>query len=302
MRVLELPEPHAGRGQVRIKVAAADVNPSDGVYRSGYVRKLSPGAFPESDAYVVGWDAAGVIDEVGDDVRPELTVGTGALALVLPQLTQGAQAEYVVAPAESVVRAPRGVEPTAASTLLMNGITARQALDLLEVAPGATVAVIGAAGAVGGYAVELAKAAGLTVIADAGERDRELVAALGADQVVPRGDGFTDAVLRLRPDGVDGLIDAAQFTADAAAVVREGGVVAPLRPVANATVDRGVRWRTVDVSKHLGDTGALAELRDQAESGVLTLRVAATFTPEQAAEAHAFMEAGGVRGRPVFVF
>ncbi|GAB3139075.1 NADP-dependent oxidoreductase [Microbispora hainanensis] len=302
MRILELPEPHAGRGQVRIKVAAADVNPSDGVYRSGYVKELNPGAFPESDAYVVGWDAAGVIDEVGDDVRPELTVGTDALALVLPQLTRGAQAEYVVAPAESVVRAPRGVAPTAASTLLMNGVTARQALELLEVPPGATVAVIGAAGAVGGFAVQLAKAAGLTVIADASERDRDLVAALGADHLVPRGDGFTDAVLRLRPDGVDGLIDTAQFTAAAGAAVREGGVVATLRPATDAAVDRGVRWRTVDVSKDLGDTGALDQLRDQAESGVLTLRVAATFAPEEAAQAHTLMEAGGVRGRPVLVF
>ncbi|SDJ94337.1 NADPH:quinone reductase [Nonomuraea maritima] len=301
MRILELPEPHAGRGQVRIKVAAADVNPSDGVYRSGYVKKLSPGAFPDSDAYVVGWDAAGVIDEVGDDVRSELTVGTEALALVLPQLTRGAQAEYLVAPAESVVRAPRGVTPTAASTLLMNGVTARQALELLEVPPGATVAVIGAAGAVGGFAVQLAKAAGLTVIADASERDRDLVAALGADHLVPRGDGFIDAVLGLRPDGVDGLIDTARFTAAVAAAVREGGVVATLRPVTDAA-DRGVRLRAVDVSKDLGDTGALDQLRDQAESGVLTLRVAATFAPEEAAQAHALMEAGGVRGRPVFVF
>ncbi|MFG2073048.1 zinc-binding dehydrogenase [Nonomuraea maritima] len=102
------------------------------------------------------------------------------------------------------MRAPRGVAPTAASTLLMNGVTARQALELLEVPPGATVAVIGEAGAVGGFAVQLAKAAGLTVIADASERDRDLVAALGADHLVPRGDGFTDAVLGLRPDGVDG--------------------------------------------------------------------------------------------------
>ncbi|MET7668529.1 NADP-dependent oxidoreductase [Micromonospora luteifusca] len=308
MRVLELPEPHAGPGQVRIKVAAADVNWSDTVSRSGYVRTLSPGSFPQSDAYVVGWDAAGVIDEVGDGVRAKLAVGTDALALVWPRLTLGAQAEYVVAPAESVVRAPRGVELTAASTLLMNGVTARQALELLEVGPGATVAVIGAAGTVGGYAVQLAKAAGLTVIADAAERDRDLVAALGADHVVPRGDAVADAILRLRPDGVDGLIDTAQFNGAAATAVRDGAVVAVLRPLAGSsswdtsTTDRGVRWRIVNVTKDMDDTSGLTELCEQAESGVLTLRVAATFAPEQAKEAHALIEAGGVRGRPVLVF
>ncbi|WP_406274540.1 zinc-binding dehydrogenase [Actinacidiphila glaucinigra] len=302
MRVLELPEPHAGPGHVRIKVAAADINPSDIVYRSGAIQKLMPEAFPVSDAYVVGWDAAGVIDEVGDGVRPELTVGTSALALVVPRLTLGAQAEYVVAPAESVVRAPRGVEPAAASTLLMNGVSAWHALELLEVAPGATVAVIGAAGAVGGYAVQLAKAAGLTVIADAAEGDRDLVAALGADHLVPRGDGFADAVLRLRPDGVDGLIDTAQFTGASGAAVRDGAVIATLRPAADAAADRGLRSRDVNVIENSGDTSVLTTLRDHAESGVLTLRVAATFAPDEVAQAHASMEAGGVRGRPVIVF
>lgn len=302
MRVLDLPEPHAGPGQVRIKVAAADINPSDIAYRSGLISKLMPEAFPASDAYVVGWDAAGVIDEVGEGVRPELTVGTDALALLVPQSTLGAQAEYVVAPAESVVRAPRGVEPAAASTLLMNAVSAWHAVELLELAPGATVAVIGAAGAVGGYAVQLAKAAGLTVIADAAEGDRDLVAALGADHLVPRGDGFVDAVLRLRPDGVDGLIDTAQFTGASDAAVRDGAVIAVLRPAVGTATDRGLRSRVVNVVEHSGDTSVLNALRDHVESGVLTLRVAAAFALEEAAQAHAFMEAGGVRGRPVLVF
>lgn len=99
----------------------------------------------------------------------------------------GACAEQVVVPAESVVPAPAGADFPAASTLLMNALTARLALDAIGAPPGATVAVTGAAGAVGGYAVELAKADGLTVIADAAPRDTELVRGFGADHVVERG-------------------------------------------------------------------------------------------------------------------
>ena len=80
-------------------------------------------------------------------------------------------------------------------------------LDLLGLQPGQVLAVTGAAGAYGGYMVELGKAAGLVVVADASERDTELVRRLGADVVLPRGDDFAARVRALYPDGVDGLAD-----------------------------------------------------------------------------------------------
>ncbi|GAA2761951.1 hypothetical protein GCM10010103_09920 [Streptomyces paradoxus] len=95
--------------------------------------------------------------------------------------------EVLVVPAESVVRVPAGATGIEAATLPMNGLTARMALDLLELPAGATVAVTGAAGAVGGYAVQLAKADGFRVIADAGPKDEQLVYDVGADVVLPRG-------------------------------------------------------------------------------------------------------------------
>ncbi len=301
MKVLELPEPQAGPGEVRIKVAAADVNPSDVEARRGRIAQSSPKMFPPSDVYIVGWDAAGTIDQMGDGVRPELAVGMPVIALLEPKLKQGAQAEYVVAPAESVVAAPRGADAAAASTLLMNAMTARLALDALALPPGATLLVTGAAGAVGGYAVQLGKSAGLTVLADAAQSDEDLVTALGADTVVPRGDSFVDNVRELRPGGVDGVIDAALLDDAVTAAVADGGAIATVRGFTGAT-DRGIRWYPVFVHSGLRDTKALNELRDLAESGQLSLRVAATMPAEDVAHAHRLIEAGGVRGRPVLTF
>ncbi|MDX3243549.1 NADP-dependent oxidoreductase [Streptomyces sp. ME18-1-4] len=305
MRVLELPEPHAGPGQVRIKVAAA-VHPSDVNTRLGLAAQNMPDRYPPAEEYVVGRDAAGVIDEVGEGVRAELAVGAEVIALLEPKLTLGAQAEYVVAPAESVVPAPKGADLTTASTLLMSALTARTALDTLELPPGATVAVTGAAGAVGGYAVQLAKAAGLTVIADAAEKDRDLVIDLGADHVLPRGDQFAEQVRELRPAGADGIVDAGVMNAAVASGVCDGGTIVTLQGF-TGTTDRGVRWlpffvNGLFVNGRVRDTAALTELRDQAESGTLALRVAATYPPEQAGEAQRLFEVGGVRGRPVLLF
>lgn len=301
LRVLELPEPHAGPGQVRIKVAAAAVHPADVNIRTGLSAKYSPEANPPSEVYVVGWEVAGTIDEVEQRARPELTLGTEVIAVTEPKLALGGQAQYVVVPAESVVRAPKGVDLTAASTLLMAALTAQMGLDALALAPGATVAVTGAAGGIGGYAVQLAKAAGLTVVADAADKDRDLVTSLGADHVLPRGDGFPDGVRRLRPDGADGVIDGGSVGAAVAAAVRDGGGIATFKGFTGDT-DRGVSWFPVFVYDRIRDTAALTRLRDQAESGVLTLRVVGSYPLEQVAEAHRLIEEGGVRGRPVLVF
>ncbi|GGM73988.1 zinc-binding alcohol dehydrogenase [Longimycelium tulufanense] len=301
MRVLELPQPQPGPGQVRIKVAAAAVNPGDLKIRSGAAHQRFPDALPLSDVYVVGLDAVGVVDAVGEGVRPNLAVGTEVIALLPPRKTEGAQAEYVVAPAESVVRAPAGADLIAASTLLMNALTAWMALDTLHLAPGTTVAITGAAGAVGGYAVQLARADGLSVIADAADRDRDLVAGLGADHIVARGTGFADHVRQLRPHGADGVIDAAGLDDAVAPAVRDGATIVSL-DAHSGTTERGVRWSSVMVMDRFTDTATLTRLRDQAESGVLSLRVATMFPAEHAAAAHRYLAAGGVRGRPVLTF
>ncbi|ATE57553.1 alcohol dehydrogenase [Actinosynnema pretiosum] len=298
LRLLDLPEPQAGPGEVRIRVHAAAVNPTDVLLRTGGHAVRMPNATPP---FVPGMDAAGVVDQVGPGVD-RLVVGQPVVALVLFTTPRGgAYADHVVIPEASVVPAPEGVDLHAASTLLMNALTARVALDELNLPRGATVAVTGAAGAVGGYAVELAKADGLLVVADAAERDAELVRSFGADHVVPRGTGVAEHVRALLPDGVPGLVDGSAQTAELLPALADGGTLIELRGWAGPA-ERGIQVRPVMVPDRMTDTKTLTELSQAAGKGHLTLRVAEVLPAERAAEAHRLLEAGALRGRLVLDF
>ncbi|MBF4999193.1 NADP-dependent oxidoreductase [Nocardia sp. BSTN01] len=301
LRPVEVPEPHAGAGEVRIRVAAAAVNPSDTVTRSGMAhdryREVTP-------PYVPGWDAAGIVDEA--DPETGWRSGDRVVAITLPVLAGGgAYAEKIVVPAGQVARLPEGSDFVSAATLPMNGLTAWFALDALDPRAGRTIAVTGAAGAVGGYVIQLAKTRGYTVIADAKPADEQLVRDFGADIVLPRGEDLASRIRAHAPDGVDALIDTALQGDAVLAAVRDGGAFVILRPAAlggGATPERGISVHLVMVADHLDEPHALSELSRLAAEGALTLRVARTFPADRAAQAHELLEAGGVRGRIVLEF
>lgn len=293
--VLELPEPQAGPGEVRIRVHAAAVNPTDTLIRSG-AREL-----PGSPPYVPGMDAAGVIDQLGPGTGDRLAVGQRVVALVVPDGTRGAYAEQVVVPAASVVPAPDGADFAEASTLLMNAMTARLAIDTLGLGPDGLLGVTGAAGAFGGYVVQLARADGLHVVADAKAEDEKLVRQLGAQDVVERGNDVAERFREVAPDGFAGLADGAVLSERIIPAVADGGVVATVRGW-SGPAERGIQVRPVFVRSAATDTAGLHQLVRQAEQGVLTLRVAEVFPAADAAAAHRRLEAGGVRGRLVLDF
>lgn len=294
--MVELPEPHAGVGQVRIRVVAAGLLISDTFVRSGSATSQLDGERP----IVVGWDVAGVVDEVGADAASRFRIGDTVIGVADAFAGKGGQAEWVVLEAAAVVHAPMTTTFVEAATFLLNGLTARLMIDAASVEPGATIAVTGAAGSVGGFAVELAKHDGYRVVADAKPDDRDLVHALGADIVVERGDDFaasvTDAVGK-----VDGLLDTAGLGDDVVAAVADGKTAVSARGKGGAA-ERGVRWTSILTAAHRTDTIALQKIRDAAESGVLTPRVADTYLPQHAADAYRRLEAGGLRGRLIFTF
>ena len=299
LQVLDLPEPQAGAGEVRIRVHAAAVSPTDVLLRTGGHAVRMPDRRPP---FVPGMDAAGVIDQIGPGVDDRLAVGQRVIAMVLFVGEHGgAYAEQVVVPAASVVPAPEGADFAAASTLLMNAVTARLALDEIAAPRGATVAVTGAAGAVGGYAVELARADGLTVIADAAPRDVELVRGFGADSVVARGPEVATRIRELVPEGVAGLVDGSWQAEQVVPAVVDGGTIAELRGW-DGPAERGIAVRPVMAPDGMYDTELLDRLRRQVEDGALSLRVAEVLPAEEAAKAHRLLEAGGLRGRLVLDF
>ncbi len=296
LQVLELPAPEAGPGEVRIRVHAATVNAVDALQRGGPLGP--PDARPP---FVPGMEAAGVVDQIGPGTDTDLRVGDRVMAIVLPKGSHGAYAEQVVVPLDSVVRAPRDATDVQAASLPMNGLTARLALDTLGLEPGQTVAITGAAGAVGGYAVQLAKVDGLRVVADASERDEALIKELGADVVLRRGTEFPNRVRAEIPDGVDGLVDAASLGELTARAMRDGGRVVTLRGF-DGPGERGVVFEPIVVFRYAGERAKLDRLRQQVEEGRITLRVAKALPAEQAAEAHRLLAAGGLRGRLILTF
>ncbi|MGW1618222.1 NADP-dependent oxidoreductase [Streptomyces sp. NPDC002172] len=281
VEVVETERPEPSPTQVRIKVAAAALNPVDAGVRAGF--------FGGAGKRIgLGWDVAGTVDAAG--VATAWSVGDQVVALA-PGIVRplGSHAEYVVVEADAAATAPATVDAVHAATLPLNGLTAVQALDLLELTEGQSLLVTGAAGAVGGFAVQLAAHRGMSVTALAREADEELVRSLGAAHFAA---GAAEA------GGFDAVLDAAVLGEPALEWVRDGGGYVGVRPGGEPAPVRGVRTTAVAVTS---DGTRLAELARLVDEGVLTLRVAETFALDDAAKAHARLAAGGVRGRLVLV-
>ena len=197
LHIVDLPVPEPSPGEVRIRVHAVAVNPIDATFRAG---SRAAQLADRTPPYIPGVDAAGVVDMPGPGTSGRLSAGDRVIALVIPMGPHGGTyAEQIITDERSVIRAPKDTTDAEAATLLLNAVAAHLALDALDLKAGQVVAVTGAAGAVGGYAIQLARARGLTVIADASPDDEDLVRALGADHVIARGDGLTGQIRRLVP-------------------------------------------------------------------------------------------------------
>lgn len=283
------------RGEVRIRVHAAAVNPTDLLLRA------APEDGPPT-SIIPGMDAAGVIESVGPDVS-RFQPGDAVMAAVMPRRPEGgAQTQYLVLPAASVVAVPVGVTLAQAATLPMNGLTALRALDLVGLQAGQFLAISGGSGLLAQYALALARRAGIKTIADAKPEDAARVRGYGADIVIERGPGFADAVRRELPQGAHALLDTAVLGEAAFGALQDGGVYVPVRGWAGPVAPRGIRIQPVFVFEVLQRTEWLEQLRQAVEAGDLSLRVAGEYPPAQAAQAQRALAAGGLTGRPVIVF
>lgn len=281
LTVEDAPEPHAGPGEVRIRVQAASVNPVDWKIRAGYLAQIMPTTFPA----IIGHDATGVVDEVGADVSGvspgDQVFGLGA---------QGSAAEYAVLYAWAPVPRPWTVEQAGAAGLV--SATAVETLNTLGDLSGKTLLIEGAAGGVGSTAVQIAVARGATVVGTASEANHDFLRELGATPIT-YGAGLAERVASVAPDGVDAAFDAAGSgsLADLVAIVGSSSRVATIADFGAAALG---------VTLVAGNTNAAANLAEAArlgEAGAYTPVVQAAYPLEKAADAHADVQGGHTRGK-----
>lgn len=297
----ELPTPQVTPGHVLIKVRAAGLNPLDNALAAGLFAAMMPHEYP----LVLGRDAAGVVEAVGegvDHVEPGQEV-FGNIPLAPPVRT-GTLAEYALLPAGSVVAKPAGLDFVTAAALPLASAAAAAAVDRIDPQPGQVVLVNGGSGGVGRYAVQLLATRGVTVVATGTAADAGRLTELGATTVVDFTAGpVAEQVLAAHPDGVDALVNlvghtAAEVPLDA---VRKGGTVATttMAPDADTLAAAGLTGGMVQAHPVRETTAPLAEL---AAAGLLAVDVHTVLPLEQAAEGLGILAAGQARGKIVVTF
>jgi NADPH:quinone reductase-like Zn-dependent oxidoreductase len=285
----DLPTPEPASGEVLIEVEASSVNGFDLSVAAGHVWDMIPHEFP----VVLGRDLVGTVTGVGEGVE-DFAVGD-RVGGVIPGMALGPRtgtlAEYVAVPAAAVTRVPAGVEAHQAAVVGLAGIAAHDALEALNIQAGDTVLISGATGGVGSIAVQLAAAAGATVIATAqpGQED-EYVRSLGAAHTLDYTADLTAALQELGQQGVDKAVHAAGDAATLGATVKTGGVIASTRGA--TTEEIGREDVTIVAIMAAATADKLATLLGQVAAGKLRVNVETAIPLERAPEAFAAFAAG----------
>lgn len=287
LQLVEVEPPEPGPGQLRVRVVAAGVQPFDVKFRAGLVSWMKA-RFPQR----LGNEVAGVVDAVGPDV-----VGFTAGDEVLGHVSLGGHADHALADVAQLVRKPAGMPWDVAGALAASGQTAATVCDELRVGPGETLLVHAAAGGVGSFAVQVARAHGATVVGTASPRNHDYLRSLGAVPVA-YGDGLVERVRAAAPHGVDAALDAAGTKEALQASVEL--VTDPHRACAIVDEDLadelGVRFVTGRNS-----ASRLAGLTELYEQGRLRVEIHRTFGLADVAAAHREVETRHVRGKVVLV-
>lgn len=283
--IVEVDVPHAGPGQVRVRVRAAGVNALDWKLRSGLYKDFMPITFPAG----VGAEAAGIVDEVGEGVSG-VAVGEAVFGLAVMRT---ALAEHAVL--TSWAAKPEAMPFEIAGALPIAAETAMRVLDLVAVKPGETLLVAGAAGGVGSAVVQLARYRGVVVIGTASEAKHDYLRTLGAEPTT-YGPGLRERVHALTPKGVDAALDlaGAGVIPDLIAIVGDGA-----RVLSIADIDAPKYGAQVTTSQVARPEFALAEVARIYEKGAFDVHIDGRFPLDRIAEAQTISAAGRVAGKLV---
>ena len=283
LELSEVPDPTPADGEQLVHVRAASLGPWDLAGAGGaFAATGGSGDFPQ----VQGWDFGGETED-----------GHRVLGFVpQPWMGVGAFAERISVPFTILAPVPDALGFAEASALPVSALAARLLVDAVAVGDGDLVLITGAAGMVGGFAMQLATARGARVIAAVRDSDAEEARRLGAATVLDATDELEVAVRGRWQDGVDACIDTVGLRAAALVCVRDGGRFVTSVPTAVPDAARGIAPETVQVQP---DAGALAELADRAAAGELTVRIADVLPLERFREGYDRLQRRGLHGKVV---
>ena len=288
----QVERPKPGISEVLIRVKAAGLNPTDYKHRQQE-------RFLGKPPYTLGWDVAGIVEEVGLGVTI-WEVGDEVFGMLPYAKGAGSHAEYTIAPARSVVRKPENLDFVQAGALPLVSLTARQALiDTAGVATGQRVLVQAGAGGVGHVAVQIAKAHGATVYATASATKHDFLRSIGVDHPIDyHSEDFVEVAA-----GMDVVFDmiGGETQLRALRALKPGGTLVSIVPVPaeglfDLARELGVTAKLMLVEADQAGMRGVAEL---AETGKLRAEIAETFPLERGAEAHALIETNRTVGKIV---
>ena len=290
LELREAPDPVPGPEEAVVRLAAANVNPTDLGAREGM---FPPGFDIEGPPYVLGWDLAGEVIAVGDRGNGR-SVGDRVVGMIpwyVAKGRYGAYADPVLLRSEWLVDLPGDLDPVHAAAVPLNGLTAQQALDHLHAPDGARLLITGASGAVGSFAAQLAVQRGFRVTAQAGTDDVAWVQSLGVERVLPR-DADLESI-----DPFPYVLDAVPVGPAVFPAAADGATIVSTRPV-DEDPGRGIHQEAMLIE---WDADGLRALLDAVAAGRLQTRVDRMVSLADAADAHRLSEQRGRHGKIILV-
>jgi NADPH:quinone reductase-like Zn-dependent oxidoreductase len=293
LKEVELDKPQPGLSQVLVRVHAAGVNPTDWKHRAE--KRFLP-----DPPFVLGWDVSGVVEAIGYGVTL-FKPGDEVFGMLPYPYGVGSNAEYVTGPARAFARKPANIDHVQAGAIPLAALTAWQALaDTAQVTAGQRVLIHAAAGGVGHFAVQIAKARGAYVIGTASPGHHEMLRQLGADELIDYNTtDFAEAV-----SDVDVVLDpiSGEYSLRSLRTLRPGGLLVSLLPTPPEVPDEAARlgvWIQTLLVEH--DHAGMSAIAGLVEDGKLRPVIAAAFPLADAAKAHEMGETGHVAGKLVLV-
>jgi enoyl reductase len=282
---IEIEEPDAGPGQVRVRIKTAGINPVDYKMRRGDFADIAPASFPQT----LGNEFAGVVDQVGDGVTA-FEAGSHVLGFT----SAAAYAEVVVVDADQITAKPARMPWEVAGALSAAGQTAYNALRELRVSAAETLLIHGASGGVGTVAVQLARSAGATVIGTASPANHDYLRSLGAIPIA-YGNALIPQVQALAPNGIDAALDLAGGEAITASLT----LITDKDRIGTTVDAEAAEKHRIRRLRGVRSAQTLTTLADLHSEGELQILISATYPLSQATAAHHDLETGHIRGKIV---